>query len=124
MSKVFTIIPWAGLVCAVWAIIRLNQSQVLDFNTPAGIALLFFAFIALVIEFFKSGDVGLGAFIWDLTFALLTLGFGVYTITLLDQRNDWNILDVLIFAVLVCDAWVSPINAFRTALRNFDHSQH
>ena len=118
-------IPWVFLVAAFWATIRLKwwgQDLVLDFSTPAGIVLVFFAVIALVMEFLKSGDIREGNFILDLTFALLTLGAGVYTITILDQRNDWNRLDLLIFFLLAVDAWASPINSFRTALRNVVHS--
>jgi|SRR5687767_3740792 len=124
MLKAFAFVPWALLVCASWYYIRLVRHLVLDFSTPLGLGFLCFAIIALVVEFIKSGDVGQVAFIWDLTFALLTLALGVYTLTLLDQRLDLTGPDGLIFAMLVADAWISPFNAFRTALRNFDHSPH
>jgi hypothetical protein len=126
MLKVFAFVPWALLVGAAWYYIRLVRHLVLDFATPLGLGFLCFAIIALVVEFIKSGDVGQVAFIWDLTFALLTLALGVYTLTLLDQRFELDLIgpDGIIFAMLVADAWVSPFNAFRTALRNFDHSPH
>ena len=122
MYRVFSLIPWTSLVCAAWAAIRLGNYLDLSLATPLGLVLLCTALFALVAEFFKSGDVGLGDFIRDLTLALLTLVVGVVTITLLYQRDTgMTVLDGIIFAVVVLDAWLSPINAFRTALRNLAH---
>ena len=121
MYRAFTFIPWASLVCAAWATIRLGRYLELDLATPLGLVLLCAALFALVAEFFKSGDVGLGEFIRDLTLALLTLAAGVVTITLLLQSDRVTVLDGIILAVVVLDAWLSPINAFRTALRNLAH---
>jgi hypothetical protein len=123
MYNAFVLIPWASLVCAAWATIRLGHYLVLDLATPPGLVLLCAAIFALVVEFFKSGDVGLGAFIRDLTLALLTLAAGVVTLTLLVQRDHVTVLDGIVFTVLVLDAWLSPINAFRTALRNISHDR-
>jgi hypothetical protein len=120
-------IPWVSLVGAIWAVIRLKWwglDIVLGYHTSFGVVLLFLALGALVAEFWKSVDIREGNFFWDLTFALATLGGGVYTITILDQRAVWDILDILIFLVLVVDAWVSPYLAFRTALRNVVHSSY
>ena len=120
-------IPYVTLVGAFWAVIRLKwwgSDIVLGYSTSLGVVLLFLALGALLAEFWKSVDIREGSFGWDLAFALLTLGGGVYTITKLDERFDWDILDVLIFLVLVADAWLSPYMSFRTALRNVVHSPY
>jgi hypothetical protein len=122
--KAFTFVPWASLVCVAWATLRLGSQVALDLATPPGLILMCCALVALVVEFFKSGDVGLGEFIRELTLALLTLAAGVVTLTLLIQRGHVTVLDGIIFAVLVLDAWLSPINSFRTALRNFAHAPY
>jgi hypothetical protein len=124
MYNALVLIPWATIVCAVWSAIRLGHYLVLDLATPPGLVLLCAALVALVVEFFKSGDVGLGGFIRDLTLALLTLVAGAVTLTLLVQRDHVTVLDGIVFTVLVLDAWLSPINAYRTALRNVIHDRH
>lgn len=124
MLRILLLVPWASLVCAAWAGIRLSKYLALDLATPPGLVLLCASLVALVVEFFKSGDVGLSEFIRDLTFALVTLAAGVVTITLLVQRDHVTVLDGIVFSVLVLDAWLSPINAFRTALRNVTHGNH
>ena len=118
-------IPWISLLGAFWAVIRLKWwglDIVLEYTTPLGVGLLIVTFGALLLEFWKSVDIREGNFFWDLTFALLTLGGAVYTITILDQRNAWNVLDIFIFFILALDAWISPWFAFKTALRNEVHS--
>lgn len=124
MYSALVLIPWASLVCAAWATIRLGRYVELDLATPPGLVLLCSAIFALVVEFFKSGDVSLGRFMRDLTLALLTLSAGVVTITLLIQRDAVTVLDGIVLAVLVLDAWLSPINAFRTAMRNVAIGSH
>jgi hypothetical protein len=120
-------IPWVSLIGAFWAAIRLNWwglDIAIGYSTSFGSILLVLAIGALIWELFKSTDIRGGNFYLDLTFALLTLGGAVYTITILDQRDAWDLIDLIIFGVLAADAWVSPMMAYRTALRDVAHSSH
>ncbi len=81
-----------------------------------------FALVVVAVEFFRSGDVEPWHFFLDLAFALLTVGLGARTLTLVDQLYAWTAPDLIIFGMLCFDALFSPYNAFRTALRNVVHN--
>jgi len=110
-------IPWALLLVLCWAGVRfsginLGVDGVLVWPFVAG------SFIALTIEFSKSGDIMIRSFGRDLAFAIcatLVLGSGV---TLVWQSQSVYIVDLLVAFTVLYDAYVSTLNSFRTALRN------
>lgn len=122
MIKTFIFLPWALLLWGAWHYIRVVQRLVLNFGTPFGLAFLIFALGVLVVEFFRSTDIGPWHFFSDLFFALVTVGLAAWTLTLVDQLYALTTPDFIIFGMLFADALLSPYNSFHTALRNVVHS--
>jgi hypothetical protein len=112
-------IPSVLVVCALWAIAKFSGLDT-GIASVAGVAVVLFAFVALAAEFFKSGDIGLGAFGLDTAFSVAQVAVCSANVTMLLARGySLTIPDILLCVVVVCDAWFSPFNSFRTALRNW-----
>lgn len=112
-------LPWMLLV-----IIYLIAVQVLgvSMDGTAGYAFIVLALVVLFIEIFKSGDVGTGAFFMDQLWATLSviLATGLLTYLWLLENQAPTFYHWIGFAMIIADALLSPFNAYRTALRNFD----
>jgi hypothetical protein len=76
----------------------------------------------MLIEVFKSGDTGAGAFLFDQFWAVVSLILATVLLSYLwfSQGKELSFYHWLGFAMIVADALLSPFNAYRTALRNFD----
>jgi hypothetical protein len=81
--------------------------------------LLVGCFVILVLEFQKSGDILLRSFRLDLILAIAALVATTSVITLLWERGTFYTIDIFIAGIVLVDAFVSPSNSFRTALRNW-----
>lgn len=103
-------IPYVLLITNIWSIGKL-----------AGLSTsLLLVFAALAVEFFKSGDIGLNTFGMDTAFSVLQVICGTVTITLMFcNHKPLTLPDCLLCLVVLADAWFSPFNSFRTALRIF-----
>ncbi len=85
-----------------------------------GILVTITALAVLVAEFHKSGDISLNAFMRDTAYAVLATIVGTFAITKLWESGQGLCLpDYLMSVVVLVDAWFSPVNSFRTALRNW-----
>lgn len=114
-------VPFAFILAAVWAGLKAGNI-VLATSSPAGVAILVACFIVMAVEFYKSGDISLHAFGVDLALALLAVVVIACTLTetvIRQGAQNLYLVDLFVTAVVVCDAWVSPFNSFRTALRNW-----
>lgn len=117
-------IPYVLLITNIWSIGKLAglSTSLLSFF---GIVVLLLVFAALAVEFFKSGDIGLNTFGMDTAFSVLQVICGTVTITLMFcNHKPLTLPDCLLCLVVLADAWFSPFNSFRTALRNFAATQH
>ncbi len=87
----------------------------------AGYIFIGVAVFVLLVEFVKSGDIGVAPFLLDTTFSVLALI--VSTALLCYMRfglgESPTFFHWLGYVIIVGDAILSPANAFRTALRNF-----
>jgi hypothetical protein len=110
--------PSVLLLLIVWAVFRLGN--IADFSTGVGLMI----FVALVLgsisfEFFKSGDITLLSFGWDMSFAIIATIMCSVVETILIMNHSFALTDILTGLVVLMDGWFSPFNSFRTALRNF-----
>ncbi len=113
-------LPLSLILVVLWMITRMVGINFSIANV-IGIILTVFCFIVLIFEFNKSGDITLHSFAWDLGFSILATVVNAVTITLLiKEKGLFNlyVTDYLLSAVILCDAWLSPFNTFRIALRN------
>ncbi len=112
-------LPWMLLV-----IVYLIAVQVvgISMDGTAGYIFIVLALVVLFIEIFKSGDVGTGAFFMDQLWATLAviLATGLMTYLWVMENQSPTFYHWIGFAMIVADALLSPFNAYRTALRNFD----
>lgn len=114
-------IPFVLALLALWVGIKLAGYNT-SFVGPVGITLICVTFFVLFIEFFKSGDIGLKTFGLDTAFSVLQVIACTATVTYLITRSSWGVMsipDLLVCFTVLVDAWFSPYNSFRTALRNF-----
>ena len=121
-------LPAALILVVIWSIARMSG---VNFSIKGifGIILVCFCFAVLVIEFYKSGDRSLNSFGWDLGLSVLTTVLGTVILTLMISRKgffDLFLTDYIMGFLIIFDAWFSPYNSFRIALRNlmYDGGQH
>ncbi|MEK7650212.1 MAG: hypothetical protein AAB367_04640 [Patescibacteria group bacterium] len=111
----FKRIPWALLLVLGWIMVRHSGVDL----SVEGVAIWPFvgvSFVTLMAEFYRSGDIMILSYKLDQTFAVvatLVLGYGLSLAV-----QDPHVLDLLVAAVVLADAIISPVNSFRTALRN------
>ena len=116
--KLFFLIPWTALLFIT--LLGFHYFQVdLSTGSASSIIVIIVSFLVLVLEFIKSGDIQFKRFIWDLTqsIVLLILATGFYSYLFFCKQHLFFV-DYIAYFVIVFDSWLSPINAFRTALRN------
>lgn len=103
-------IPWLLVLIGIWLLIR---------DTPLSWSVAPIALATIMVEFYKSGDIGLRRFQFDLALAVLTLTAMTAILTHFATTGSFLPMpDLVVAAVVLADAWVSPVNSFRTALRN------
>ncbi|MCI5132812.1 MAG: hypothetical protein D3904_15165 [Candidatus Electrothrix sp. EH2] len=118
MLKKLGRLPWIFTpVIYLLAVHRMNISL----EGPLGYTFIGVAVGVLFIEFIKSGDIGLISFLLDSVFSVIAVivstALLTYMIFSLDQSPTF--FHWFGYAIIVGDALFSPVNAFRTALRNF-----
>lgn len=110
-------VPLPFIVLALWGIARWA-----GYDWPIGsvwsVGLIATCFIILMLEFFKSGDVALGSFKLDQLLSVVATVIVVAAETLLWEHKGVSTVDFFVLAVILGDAYVSPVNSFRTAQRN------
>lgn len=112
-------LPWMLLVIAYLIAVQIVG---ISMDGTAGYVFIVLALVVLFIEIFKSGDVGTGAFFMDQLWAILAviLATGLMTYLWVMENQSPTFYHWIGFAMIVADALLSPFNAYRTALRNFD----
>jgi hypothetical protein len=121
-ASFFNKIPWTFLI-----IIYLVTAQVaaIPLDGVPGFVLIGLGVFVLFAEFFKSGDIGLSVFMMD----VVTSVIGLVAATVLLCYLVWEMGQPLTFyhwfgyTILLGDTIFSPLNSFRTALRNFGVGQ-
>ncbi len=114
-------LPLSLILVVLWLITRMSGVNFSIANT-LGIILTILCFVVLIFEFNKSGDITLKSFALDLGFSILATVVDTVTMTLLIRdKGGFNLFltDYILAGVILCDAWLSPFNSFRIALRNF-----
>ncbi|MDY0136874.1 MAG: hypothetical protein RBS36_06865 [Thiomicrospira sp.] len=110
--------PWMMLV-----IVYLIAAQYWQFPMAGvgGYIFIALAVVVLIIEVFKSGDLGLGAFFIDLFWSVvaLVLAAGLLTYLWFVEQQMPSFYHWIGFVMVLADALLNPFNAYRTALRNF-----
>ena len=110
--------PWVFLLIAylVWA-----QLAGIALDGIPGYVFIGLAIAVLFVEFFKSGDINAFAFLLDQVFAILAVAVATWLMSYLIyvEGQSPTFYHWLGCAVVLGDAVLSPLNSFRTALRNF-----
>lgn len=116
--KIFFFIPWTALLLLL--VLGFHQFQInLSTGSAPSIAVIIVSFLVLVLEFIKSGDIQFKRFIWDLSLSILILVIATWFYGyLFFCKQHLFFVDYVAYFVILFDSWLSPINAFRTALRN------
>jgi hypothetical protein len=113
-------LPAALILVIIWSIARESGVNFSISGIP-GIVLTCCCIAALVVEFYKSGDRNEASFGWDLGLSVLATIICTAIITLLISRKGFSNLfltDYILGFLIIFDAWFSPYNSFRFALRN------
>ena len=110
--------PWAVFLVLSWATARLLGTELATSSIP-GQSVIEFGFVALVIEFMFSADIGVAAFQRELGTAIVTLVVASVVATcLITMHRGIGFVDGFILCIALATAWVCPVNSFKTALRN------
>lgn len=111
--------PWMMLVIVY--LIAMQYWQI-SMEGMAGYVFIGLAVVVLIIEVFKSGDIGVGAFFIDLLWSVLAvvLASGLLTYLWFVEQQVPSFYHWIGFVMILADALLNPFNAYRTALRNFD----
>lgn len=116
--RIFNKIPYTLFLIAYLLVVRVTG---LDMHGVAGYIFIGLCVIVLIVEFFKSGDISTAYFLSDIVFAVLAVviatGLMCYLVFKLGETPTFY--HWLGYAVIIGDAVMSPLNSFRTALRNF-----
>jgi hypothetical protein len=112
-------VPW--MLFIILFLIGAEYLQ-LPLDGTVGYTFITLAIIVLFIEMFKSGDVSSTAFLMDQFWAVLAvvLATGLLSYLWFVEGREPSFYHWIGFAIIIADALLSPFNAFRTALRNFD----
>ncbi len=111
--------PWMLLVIAyLLGVEYLHLSMVGNI----GYGFIAVAVGAFFIEMFKSGDVGVVGFFLDQLWAIIAvvLASGLMSYLIFVEGREPSFFHWLGCAMILADALLNPVNAYRTALRNLD----
>lgn len=116
--KTLSKIPFTLILTISWLFLNIGGID-LSASSPFGLSMISLAFIVYIIEFYKSGDIMLRSFMLDLAYAILNLIIVTCYITII-IKSEFKIcaIDVMISMIALTDIWLSPVNGYRTALRN------
>ncbi len=118
-SNLFWKLPWSFSM-----IIYLMTTHLLGIMMEGVIGYIFIGLgmFVLFVEFYKSGDITPAKFMMDQLLAVLALITATALMTFLYFVSGEvpNFFYWFGYAVILADAVLSPFNAFRMALRNFD----
>lgn len=111
--------PWMLLIIAY--LIGVEYLQ-LSMAGNIGYGFVAVAVGAFFVEMFKSGDVGVFGFFLDQFWAViaLVLTAGLMSFLIFVEGREPTFYHWLGCAMIVADALLNPVNAYRTALRNMD----
>ena len=115
--SLFRKLPWSVLLIAYMVVVHLANVSMAG---PAGYVFIGLCMLVLVVEFVKSGDISAAVFFVDLVGAIVSLILATVLLCYLWFKLERmpTFFHWIGFAVILGDALVSPMNAFRTALRN------
>ncbi|WP_321277478.1 hypothetical protein [Thiomicrorhabdus indica] len=111
--------PWMMLVIVY--LIVVEQLGIEMTGTP-GFIFVGGVVVILFIETFKAMDLSPLGFFWDQLWAIIcvALASGLIAYLYFVEGRDPTFYHWIGLAVIIADAVINPLNAFRSALRNFD----
>ncbi|MCI5140180.1 MAG: hypothetical protein D3909_00215 [Candidatus Electrothrix sp. ATG1] len=118
MLKTLGRFPWIFTpIIYLIAVHRVNASL----EGPSGYTFIGLVVVVLLVEFVKSGDIGVVSFLLDTTFSVIAVIVSTALLTYMafTLNQPPTFFHWLGYAIIIGDALLSPANAFRTALRNF-----
>ena len=110
-------LPLVLILVLAWAALRLSGCE-LTLGDPISWALVIACFSVTLIEFYKSGDITLTSFKFDLAFAVIATVVTAALVTHFWGQGVISVPDFFITVSVLADAFLSPVNSFRSALRN------
>lgn len=110
-------IPFVLLLILIWIGLRMGGLDV-SAGSIAGIVLMVLCFIVLIIEFYKSADIGLRTFKLEMAGTVLNTVLATFLVSRYVALNDIHTGDVFVMVVVLVDAWLGPVASFAMALRN------
>lgn len=117
--KLLRRVPLVLIALVLWFVVKLVGPE-LTIANPLSAVFIIGLFIVSNIEFIKSSDITVSTFTLDLLFAFIgtvvCVSMAWYEYGVLG--NMPCLADLVVFGVVVADATISPMNSFRTALRN------
>lgn len=111
--------PWMLLVIAY--LIGAEYLQ-LSMSGNIGYGFIVLTIIAFFLEMFKAGDAGVVSFFFDQFWAIVGVGLASALLSYLFfvEGKEPTFYHWIGFTMIVADALLNSVNAYRTALRNFD----
>jgi len=118
--SIFNKIPWTLFIILYMVVVH---TLGINMGGMAGYAFLALCIAILFVEFFKSGDIKLGSFLVDIVSSVVALVIATVLMSYLiftKGHGETTFFHWFGVAIIVGDAILSPVNAFRTALRNLE----
>ncbi len=108
--------PSALILTVLWAVSKFVSLDT-SVSQPTGVALLILTFGSALYEFYKSADLSVSAFAADTACSVAQAI--VATVTVVYNLDYITLPDAILCLTVVADGIFSPVNSFKTALRNF-----
>lgn len=117
--QVISKVPWMLLVIGYLIVAEL---MALPLNGLYGYIFVGFTVVVLFVEMFKAMDLTPMGFFWDQAWAIICVMLATALLTYLffTEGKTPTFYHWLAYGVILADAIINPLNAFRSALRNFD----
>lgn len=115
----FNKIPWTLFIIIYMVVVHILE---IDMAGVAGYVFLALCIVILFVEFFKSGDIKLLTFLVDIISSVgaLIIATVLMSYLIFKEGKMPTFFDWFGVAIIVGDAILSPVNAFRTPLRNLE----
>lgn len=119
LINVISKFPWMLLVIGYLIVVEQLGTQM---DGTAGFIFIGGLVIIMFVETFKAMDLSPLGFFWDQLWAIVcvSLASGLLAYLYFVAGREPTFYHWIGFAVIVADAVINPLNAFRSALRNFD----